>query len=206
MLDEGVAVDAIDKALVAFGFPVGPITLIDEVGLDIAGKSGAIMSKAFGDRLKPSASLGLVLASGRLGRKSKKGFYLYDECGKKGGVDESVYTLLPTGAQRSTLPDDDIQQRAVLAMVNEAVRCLEDGVIRAPRDGDIGAVMGFGFPPFRGGPFRYIDHLGAAAVVKKPRGAQRPKTTRARFAPTELLVKMAGAARRSNAPATFKPV
>ncbi|HTA75348.1 MAG TPA: 3-hydroxyacyl-CoA dehydrogenase NAD-binding domain-containing protein, partial [Gemmatimonadaceae bacterium] len=155
MLDEGVAVDAIDRALVAFGFPVGPITLIDEVGLDIAGESGKIMSASFGARLTPSTSLERVIAAGRLGRKNRKGFYLYDDAGEKKGVDSSVYALLPTGAQRSTIPDDDIQQRAVLAMVNEAVRCLEDGVISSARDGDIGAVFGFGFPPFRGGPFRY---------------------------------------------------
>jgi len=189
MLDEGVAVDAIDRALVAFGFPVGPITLIDEVGLDIAGESGKIMSASFGARLTPSTSLERVIAAGRLGRKNRKGFYLYDDAGEKKGVDASVYTLLPTGAQRSTIPDDDIQQRAVLAMVNEAVRCLEDGVISSARDGDIGAVMGFGFPPFRGGPFRYIDHLGADAVVKKLEELNDRYAPR--FAPTELLVEHA---------------
>ncbi|HSY83294.1 MAG TPA: 3-hydroxyacyl-CoA dehydrogenase NAD-binding domain-containing protein [Gemmatimonadaceae bacterium] len=189
MLDEGVAVDAIDRALVAFGFPVGPITLIDEVGLDIAGESGKIMSASFGARLTPSTSLERVIAAGRLGRKNRKGFYLYDDAGEKKGVDSSVYTLLPTGAQRSTIPDDDIQQRAVLAMVNEAVRCLEDGVISSARDGDIGAVMGFGFPPFRGGPFRYIDHLGADAIVKKLEELNDRYAPR--FAPTELLVEHA---------------
>jgi 3-hydroxyacyl-CoA dehydrogenase/enoyl-CoA hydratase/3-hydroxybutyryl-CoA epimerase len=189
MLDEGAAVDAIDRALVAFGFPVGPITLIDEVGLDIAGESGKIMSASFGARLTPSTSLERVIAAGRLGRKNRKGFYLYDDAGEKKGVDSSVYALLPTGAQRSTIPDDDIQQRAVLAMVNEAVRCLEDGVISSARDGDIGAVMGFGFPPFRGGPFRYIDHLGADAVVKKLEELNDRYAPR--FAPTELLVEHA---------------
>jgi 3-hydroxyacyl-CoA dehydrogenase/enoyl-CoA hydratase/3-hydroxybutyryl-CoA epimerase len=189
MLDEGAAVDAIDRALVAFGFPVGPITLIDEVGLDIAGESGKIMSASFGARLTPSTSLERVIAAGRLGRKNRKGFYLYDDAGEKKGVDSSVYALLPTGAQRSTIPDDDIQQRAVLAMVNEAVRCLEDGVISSARDGDIGAVMGFGFPPFRGGPFRYIDHLGADAVVKKLEELNDRYAPR--FAPAELLVEHA---------------
>jgi 3-hydroxyacyl-CoA dehydrogenase/enoyl-CoA hydratase/3-hydroxybutyryl-CoA epimerase len=189
LLDEGVAVDAIDRALVAFGFPVGPITLIDEVGLDIAGESGKIMSASFGARLTPSTSLERVIAAGRLGRKNRKGFYLYDETGEKKGVDSSVYTLLPTGAQRSTVPDEDIQQRTVLALVNEAVRCLEDGVIRSARDGDIGAVMGFGFPPFRGGPFRYIDHLGADTIVKKLEELNDRYAPR--FAPTELLVEHA---------------
>ena len=189
MLDEGLAVDAIDKALVAFGFPVGPITLIDEVGLDVAGKSGAIMAEAYGSRLTPSASLQRVIAAGRLGRKNRKGFYLYDEQGEKQGVDPTVYGLLPTGAQRSTAPEADIQQRTVLLMVNEAVRCLEDGVIRSPRDGDIGAVMGIGFPPFRGGPFRYIDTVGAAEVVRRLEELNDKYAPR--FKPAERLVQAA---------------
>ena len=203
MLDEGVAIEAIDRALLDFGFPVGPITLLDEVGLDIAGKSGAIMSKAFGDRLQPSASLGQVLASGRLGRKSKKGFYLYDEAGKKGGVDESVYALLPTGTRRTELSQAEIQHRCSLAMVNEAARCLEEKIVRVPRDGDIGAVFGIGFPPFRGGPFRHIDALGAAEVVKQLEAlnAQHP----GRFVPCVLLVSMAREGTRFY-PATGKPV
>jgi 3-hydroxyacyl-CoA dehydrogenase/enoyl-CoA hydratase/3-hydroxybutyryl-CoA epimerase len=167
MLDEGAPIDAIDRALVAFGFPVGPITLIDEVGIDVAGKSGGILADAYGPRMAPSQSLQRVVAAGRTGRKGRKGFYLYSDVGKKQGVDPSVYTLLPTGAQRSTISDDEIQRRAVLAMVNEAARCLEEGVVRAPRDGDVGAVFGIGFPPFRGGPFRYADTVGAVEVVRQ---------------------------------------
>jgi 3-hydroxyacyl-CoA dehydrogenase/enoyl-CoA hydratase/3-hydroxybutyryl-CoA epimerase len=203
MLDEGVAIEEIDRALLDFGFPVGPITLLDEVGLDIAGKSGAIMSKAFGDRLQPSASLGQVLVSGRLGRKSKKGFYLYDEHGKKGGVDESVYALLPTGTRRTQLPREEIQRRCSLAMINEAARCLEERIVRAPRDGDIGAVFGIGFPPFRGGPFRYVDAVGAVEVVRQL--AALDATHRGRFEPCALLVTMASESKRFY-PATGKPV
>jgi len=203
MLDEGVAIEAIDRAMLDFGFPVGPITLLDEVGLDIAGKSGAIMAKAFGDRLHPSASLGQVLASGRLGRKSKKGFYLYDESGKKGGVDESVYALLPTGTRRTELARDEIQRRCALAMVNEAARCLEEQIVRAPRDGDIGAVFGIGFPPFRGGPFRHVDAAGAAEIVRQ---LETLNTKHAgRFVPCALLVSMARDGKRFY-PATGKPV
>ncbi len=203
MLDDGVAIEAIDGALLDFGFPVGPITLLDEVGLDIAGKSGAIMSKAFGDRLQPSESLGRVLASGRLGRKSKKGFYLYDESGKKGGVDESVYALLPTGTKRTELARGEIQQRCALAMVNEAARCLEEKIVRVPRDGDIGAVFGIGFPPFRGGPFRYADSLGAAEIVRALEAFNVKYT--GRFQPCALLVTMAHEGKRFY-PATGKPL
>jgi 3-hydroxyacyl-CoA dehydrogenase / enoyl-CoA hydratase / 3-hydroxybutyryl-CoA epimerase len=194
LLDEGVAIDAIDRALVEFGFPVGPITLIDEVGLDIAGKSGAIMLEAFGNRMAPSQSLTRVVAAGRTGRKGKKGFYRYDETGKKRGVDPSVYELLPTGQRRTEVPSDEIQRRCVLAMVNEAVRCLQDGILRTSRDGDVGAVFGIGFPPFRGGPFRYADSLGTERVVRALEGLNSDRAPR--FAPAQLLIEMARGGRR----------
>ena len=194
LLDEGVGIEAIDRALVEFGFPVGPITLIDEVGLDIAGKSGAIMLEAFGSRMAPSQSLTRVVAAGRTGRKGKKGFYRYDEDGKKRGVDPSVYDLLPTGQRRTDVPADDIQRRCVLAMVNEAARCLQDGILRSSRDGDVGAVFGIGFPPFRGGPFRYVDSLGVERVVRALEGLNSDRAPR--FAPAQLLIEMAREGRR----------
>ena len=194
LLDEGAAVDAIDEALVGFGFPVGPITLIDEVGLDIAGKSGAIMAEAFGARMSPSASLERVVTAGRLGRKGKKGFYLYDEKGKKSEVDESVYELLPTGGERTPIPAEEIRRRCVLAMVNEAARCVEEGIVGSPRDADVGAVFGIGFPPFRGGPLRYMDAVGIASIVRELEelhGRFAP-----RFEPAGILVDMARSGRR----------
>ncbi|MDQ6830569.1 MAG: fatty acid oxidation complex subunit alpha FadJ [Gemmatimonadota bacterium] len=194
LLDEGVAIGAIDKALVDFGFPVGPITLIDEVGLDIAGKSGKVMLDAFGDRMAPGESIKRVIESGRMGRKGKKGFYLYDEEGKKGGIDESVYAILAAGAQRREMPAQEIQQRCVLAMVNEAARCLEDGILRQPRDGDVGAVFGIGFPPFRGGPFRYLDTMGVANAVRALESLHLRYAPR--FEPAGVLADMAEKAGR----------
>ena len=205
LLDQGVAIDIIDKALVDFGFPVGPITLIDEVGLDVATKAGKIMAEAYPDRMAPAKSIPAVVAAGRYGRKSKKGFYTYDKEGQKGDVDPSVYALfLAPGsipvvtsiAPQSNeppkwpeMPAVQIQQRTVLAMLNEAARCLSDGIIRSPRDGDVGAVFGIGFPPFRGGPFRYMDSLGVKIVV------QRLEDLNARFPgryePAEMLLEMA---------------
>ena len=206
LLDQGVAVDIIDRALVDFGFPVGPITLIDEVGLDVAAKAGKIMADAFPDRMQPAKSLQAVVTAGRYGRKSKKGFYTYDKEGKKGEVDPSVYTLFlapgsipivktiaPMTAPETPvipeMPAIQVQQRTVLAMLNEAARCLSDGIIKSARDGDVGAVFGIGFPPFRGGPFRYMDSLGIQIVV------QRLEDLNARFSgrfePAELLLDMA---------------
>ena len=203
MLDEGVAIESIDDALVKFGFPVGPITLVDEVGLDVATKAGAIVAEAFGARMAPNESIQRVIRAGRLGRKGKRGFYVYDEAGKKGGVDSSVYELLPTGQKRTALPAARIVQRCVYAMLNEAVLCLEDGILRSPRDGDIGAVFGIGFPPFRGGPFRYIDRVGASDVVHTLDELEREFPGRYRAAAS--LREMAERGERFY-PATGKPV
>jgi 3-hydroxyacyl-CoA dehydrogenase/enoyl-CoA hydratase/3-hydroxybutyryl-CoA epimerase len=189
LLDEGASIDAVDAALTAFGFPVGPITLLDEVGIDVGGKVGVVLSEAFGARMAPSDSLRRVVESGRTGRKGRKGFYLYDASGKKGEVDPSVYEVLPGGAQRRDIPADEIQRRCVLAMVNEAALCLDQGVLRSTRDGDVGAVFGLGFPPFRGGPFRYVDAHGAARVVDDLH--QLNERFPGRFAPAAVLVQHA---------------
>jgi 3-hydroxyacyl-CoA dehydrogenase/enoyl-CoA hydratase/3-hydroxybutyryl-CoA epimerase len=189
VLDQGVSIEALDQALIDFGFPVGPVTLIDQVGLDVSGKVGKVLHEAFGERLAPAQSLQSVATSGRLGRKGGKGFYRYDAAGKKGAVDETVYELLPTGMRRMVMPVDEIQQRTVLAMVNEAARCLEEGILRSARDGDVGAVFGIGFPPFRGGPFRYVDTIGVTTIVKRLQelyGRFEP-----RFGPANILVEMA---------------
>ena len=189
LLDEGVAIDAVDRAMVEFGFPVGPITLIDEVGLDVAGKSGAVMVEAFGERMAPADAIKRVVDAGRLGRKGKSGFYSYDERGKKGGVDETVYALLAGGAQRQERTAEEIQRRCVYAMLNEAARCLEEGIVRSARDGDVGAVFGIGFPPFRGGPFRYVDSVGVESVVRTLESLYNRFAPR--FEPAELLREMA---------------
>lgn len=191
LLDEGATIEAIDQALVDFGFPVGPITLLDEVGIDVGGKVGLVLSEAFGARMVPSDGMRKVVAAGRTGRKGGNGFYRYDESGKKGRVDETIYDLV--GGERRELPADEIAQRCVLAMVNEAARCLEEGILRSPRDGDIGAVFGIGFPPFRGGPFRYIDSVGANRIVEQLEelNVRFPS----RFQPAETLVDMAGTKR-----------
>ena len=160
---EGTPIDLIDKVMTRFGFPVGPIALIDEVGLDVAAKAGKVMHEAFGERLAPTDVIPRMLADGRHGRKSGRGFYHYHD-GHKTGPDERVYDLLRIHPRDSHSPET-IEQRLVYAMLNEAAMAASEGVIRTPRDGDIGAIFGFGFPPFRGGPLRMIDDLGAVRVV-----------------------------------------
>ncbi len=189
LLEQGASVDAIDAALVGFGFPVGPMTLLDEVGMDVGAKAAAVMHQAFGDRFAPAGAIDRLVAAGRYGRKAKKGFYLYDESGKKGAVDPEVYAVAGAAAERTEIPAAEIRQRCVFAMLNEAARCLEDGIIRSERDGDVGAVFGIGFPPFRGGPFRYIDSIGAATLVAQLE--ELNSRFPGRFEPAERLLRAA---------------
>ncbi|MGA5655431.1 fatty acid oxidation complex subunit alpha FadJ [Rahnella contaminans] len=187
----GEPVDHIDNALVNFGFPVGPVQLLDEVGIDVGTKIGPILVEAFGDRFAAPSGFDAVLQDDRKGRKNGKGFYLYGQKGrgaKKKQVDPSVYRLLNV-TPKAQQSGEEIAQRCVMLMLNEAVRCLDENVIRSARDGDLGAVFGIGFPPFRGGPFRYIDTLGAATVVKTLE--QLAQRYGEHFTPCDALVRRA---------------
>src|SRR5436853_590628 len=188
MFNDGAAVENIDRALVDFGFPVGPMQLLDEVGIDVGSKVAHIMHEAFGARLAPPAGFEKLVESGRLGRKSKKGFYLYGESKEK-EVDRTVYELTAQGQRRNSPTTGEIAERCVLQMVNEAAHCLGEGILRSARDGDVGAIFGLGWPPFRGGPFRYADTLGAAKVVERLRAYQ--DRFGLRFTPAPKLVQLA---------------
>ncbi len=191
IFNDGASVEDIDRALTGFGFPVGPMQLLDEVGIDVGAKVAHIMHESFGARLAPPPGFEKLVENGRLGRKTKKGFYLYGDgaSSKKKEVDRTVYDLTPQGQKRSSPPADEIAERCVLQMVNEAALCLGEGILRSARDGDIGAIFGLGFPPFRGGPFRYADALGAGQVVEKLRRYQ--DRFGVRFAPAPKLVELA---------------
>jgi 3-hydroxyacyl-CoA dehydrogenase / enoyl-CoA hydratase / 3-hydroxybutyryl-CoA epimerase len=187
LLEEGVPIELIDGSMTSWGFPVGPIALLDEVGLDVAQKASKVMYEAFGERMKPATALGRLLGATRFGRKNGRGFYRYHN-GHKSGVDDSVYPLL------GVRPSDDIapwtvERRLVYAMLNEAADACANQVVRSARDGDLGAVYGIGFPAFRGGPLRMIDDVGAGRVVDVLRELQSQHGDR--FAPAESLVEMA---------------
>lgn len=166
LLTEGATVEDIDGAMIAYGFPVGPLTLLDEVGIDVGAKVAHVMADAFGSRMHAPEAVESLLRDGRHGRKNGRGFYLY-ESGKRRGVDDSVYALLGGATKRKRISREEITERLSLQMMNEAVRCLDEGVLRSARDGDVGAVFGLGFPPFRGGPFRAIDKVGAKAILSR---------------------------------------
>ncbi|MGI9584597.1 MAG: fatty acid oxidation complex subunit alpha FadJ [Acidimicrobiia bacterium] len=187
LLEDGASVEEIDASMVAWGFPIGPLLLADEVGIDVGAHIAVILADAFGDRMKGPEMMSGLIEDNRKGRKNGRGFYSYSD-GERGDVDETVYGALGLG-ERSDVDRQEIQERLSLAFINEAARCLQDGVLRSARDGDIGAVFGLGYPPFRGGPFWTIDEVGAAHVVARLEALTEVHGNR--FAPADILVEHA---------------
>ena len=187
LLNEGVAIEKLDKAMVQAGFPVGPITLLDEVGIDVATKVAPILEDAFGERMSTPKAFEKLKDDDRKGKKNKRGFYKYDGSSKGKDVDESVYSVLGISPDKH-VDGKEIAERGLLLMANEAARCLDEGIIRSARDGDIGAIFGIGFPPFKGGPFRYMDSLGIETVVERLEHYQQLHGDR--YKPADILVKM----------------
>lgn len=229
LLGEGASIDRIDRVLTRWGWPVGPFTLLDEVGLDVGAHVAQLLHATFGDRLAPPPAFSRLLAAGRLGRKAGRGFYRYREGGRsreggessagggngghggdlggRGGgtrrhrrlVDAATYALLDwrpaplasaadgEGGERSA--GAAIADRCWLQMLNEAARCLADGIVERPADADVGVIFGLGFPAFRGGLLRHADHVGLANVVDRlDTLAERHGV---RFTPAPLLRDMA---------------
>lgn len=193
---DGYKLQDIDEAATRVGFPVGPITLSDEVGIDVGVKVLKEMKHYYGERMQlpPDVSAALM-EEGRLGRKNNKGFYLYrdgksvnDDHGHK-QIDETVYRHFPGGKGTKQADWREMADRLILGLVNESALCLQEGILRDAYAGDLGAVMGIGFPPFEGGPFRFVDRFGARSTVDKMRALEAKYGKR--FAPCKLLVDMA---------------
>ena len=194
MLAEGASIERVDRAMTRWGWPVGPFALMDEVGLDVGAHVGEVMREALGERVAAPPVFQRMLEDRRLGRKGKRGFYLYEEKegkgkGNKGAkkVDESVYALL--GWSETPVSDEEVVERCWLQMLNETARCMEEGIIKNPADVDIGVIFGFGFPPFRGGLLREADRHGLPWVVEKLDGYADHYGERLR--PADLLREMA---------------
>jgi len=162
LLEEGVSIERIDKAMRQFGFPVGPLALLDEVGIDVAAHVAHDLGLVFGVRWqKVSNTLIRIFNKGFAGKKNKKGFYLYPK--KK--INPAITAIANEHQRTSRIKTQDIQDRIVAMMVIESIYCLQEQVIRSPEEGDIGAIMGLGFPPFLGGPFHWVDSRGVSTII-----------------------------------------
>jgi len=189
LLLEGHPLEEIDRAARGFGMPVGPVELLDDVGIDVATKGGETLAAAFPDRMPTDPAFAKLVGTGRLGRKSGKGFYLYEGDHRR-GPDPSVFADLglpaPSGPKA---PPEEIVRRLVWPMVNEAAFCLADGIVESPAKLDLAMIFGTGFPPFHGGLCGYADAVGVPVIVE---GLTRLASEKGpRFAPAPLLSEFA---------------
>lgn len=173
LLQEGVSPTDLNKISLKMGFPLGLATLFDEVGCDVGAHIGAYLGGVFGNRFGDASSMVSILqdfvANGLLGRKGGKGIFIYEAGSKDRPVNPQALELFKkySVAPRVEMSEENIKMRLLSRFVNEAVMCLEEGILRNPVEGDIGLVFGLGFPPCLGGPFRYLDNHGAATLVGK---------------------------------------
>ncbi len=188
LMSEGIRIDAVDRAMVQFGMPVGPFALMDATGLDTALNVARVLQAAFGKRAEGSTRiLEAMIVAERYGKKRGGGFYKYRR-GKRILPDPEAYHLAEAGPSRS-LPPETLQERMVLAMVNEAASCLAEEVVASPAELDVAMVTGTGFPPFRGGLLRYVDSIGIAVTVDRLN--RLADAHGERFRPVGLLGEMA---------------
>jgi 3-hydroxyacyl-CoA dehydrogenase/enoyl-CoA hydratase/3-hydroxybutyryl-CoA epimerase len=199
LFERALEPDKIDNALVQWGMPMGPLRLIDEIGVDITIDIGNTLEKAYGRRDHVSAVLVWLRDGQMLGRKTGAGFYKYE--GKAQTRNDSLSQWRralhgePEGAESPNIPrrlsglnEQDLAHRLVLLMVNEAARCVEEKVVDSPEDADYGMILGTGFAPFRGGPLRYAEHYGLRKVVDELDLLARSEE---KFSPCEILRKHA---------------
>jgi 3-hydroxyacyl-CoA dehydrogenase / enoyl-CoA hydratase / 3-hydroxybutyryl-CoA epimerase len=204
LFESGVDAERIDRALVEWGMPMGPLRLIDEIGVDITIDIGSTLEKAYGQRDHVAAVLLWLRDQQMLGRKTGAGFYKYE--GKvqapnealaqwlrgtlAGGADpgRSAVSPRPESELRPPATEEELTHRLIFLMVNEAAHCVEEGVVDSPEDADYGMILGTGFAPFRGGPLRFAEHFGLKEIVEE---LERLARTEEKFTPCEILKKHA---------------
>jgi 3-hydroxyacyl-CoA dehydrogenase/enoyl-CoA hydratase/3-hydroxybutyryl-CoA epimerase len=200
LFEAGVPIEQLDQAMVDFGMPMGPLTLLDEIGLDVALKVATVFEQAFAGEVDRPQVLRPMVEGGRLGKKNGLGFYRHSR--ERREPDPAVYTLVtrPSGSTVQSGGEAWVE-RMVLAMVNEAGRCLDENVVAGAGDVDLAMILGTGFPPFRGGLLRYADSLGLERVVGRLQALS--EVYGPRFAPARFLRERAGSGRwlRSDVPA-----
>jgi len=198
LFQEGVAPKEIDRSSKAFGFPVGNATLLDEVGIDVASHIAKFLSRELGERASSKAGIPILeglVKNGFTGRKSGKGVYLY-EAGVKGsdravnpGFNEIIEQFRIDAPAQIKNDTETIQWRLASKFINESVLCYQEGIVATPTEGDIGAIFGLGFPPSKGGPFKFVDLYGAANIVNKLKHFEQ--IYGASFRPCDLLLEHA---------------
>lgn len=190
MVREGVAPALVENAARLVGMPLGPLQLVDETSIDLGVKIARATRKALGDAY-PDGEVDEVLfwlaEQGRLGRKAAAGFYTYDEKGRRTGIWDGLAEQFPTATSQPSL--QLVQERLLFAQVLEAVRAYEDGVLTDIREGDVGAILGWGFAPWSGGPFSWLDIIGSPYAAQ--RASELAEQFGPRFSPPQILVAMA---------------
>lgn len=189
LLTEGMSIEAVDKAYVKFGMPMGPFELMDSVGLDVGAKVLKIFSKAYPDRVEVSPIMEKLAANkSRLGQKTNLGFYKYDQNGRKTEVDQSVYTELGLSSRTNPYDAQECVERGVFAMINECCLALDaDHIVETPHEVDLAMIMGTGFPPFRGGLLKYADSIGCKYIAERLTHYAGQRNAKARLSPSVKL-------------------
>jgi len=164
LFESGAAARDLDEAMLDFGMPMGPLRLLDEVGLDVASHICGTLAEKFPGRFPVPTLLGKMVSAKMLGKKNGRGFYIHPRGGKSPALNAETESFRGSDAARG-LTRDQLQERMVLLMINEAARCLEEEVVASADDADFGMVMGTGFAPFRGGPLRHADVVGGVKIV-----------------------------------------
>ena len=189
LLEDGVPIETLDSTMKGWGMPMGPVELTDEVGLDVAVHVAGVVAGAFPDRLRIPDWLPRMVDDGRLGTKAGRGFYRY-KGRRRQEADPEVYPLLGL-SPRPGASSEDVVDRIALPMVNEAARCLAEGIVGSAADVDLAMILGTGFPPFRGGLCRWADASGLEQMIDR---LKRLATgVGPRFAPAAALEDVAAA-------------
>ena len=188
LFESGARIEDIDEAMLDFGMPMGPLRLIDEVGVDVAQHVADTLAKQYADRMKTPHVLARMLEAKMLGKKGGRGFYVHAGKGKEAVVNMETDKFQEKQGS-ANLDRKALRDRMVFLMVNEAARCLEERVVASPEDVDFGMIMGTGFAPFRGGPLRFADRAGIQSMVADMNDLVARGETY--FAPCELLKQMA---------------
>ncbi len=198
LVADGVDYERIDKVMEKWGWPMGPALLLDVVGIDTGVHADKVLADAFPDRMRHEgkSAIEAMVEAGRLGQKNGKGFYAWKPEKKgppsKQSDPEAKAIVAGLAKGKAEVSDEEIVERTMLPMLLECSRCLEDGIVATPVEVDIALLYGLGFPPFRGGIFRWADSIGAPALLK---AAEKHKDLGALYAPTKQLTTLAGSGR-----------